>query len=214
MTYSYTYSNTSYANTVSISLSTGETAANVLAATLAAINGGTTGVKASGTVLGTYSQITLANVVTTGCEAYGAVLGTSSRITLPNATASRHRKRRRPERSTARFHGGRAGRGGLGNEHRSGASVSLGGFEVTVSRLSARLAIDPGVIVKLGGSNIETQIDAQMIAEGTASHPSCSPRWRTTATGRAGLSTPPATASPRTGWARRPTPRTGAIGAA
>ena len=39
------------------------------------------------------------------------------------------------------------------------------------TRPSARLAIDPGVVVKLGGARIETQIGAQFIAEGTAARP-------------------------------------------
>lgn len=39
------------------------------------------------------------------------------------------------------------------------------------SRPNARLAIDPGVIVKLGGARIETQIGAQLLAEGTAARP-------------------------------------------
>jgi hypothetical protein len=33
-----------------------------------------------------------------------------------------------------------------------------------ISRLAARLAIDPGVIVKLGGARIETQIGSQFIS--------------------------------------------------
>ncbi|MEZ6126187.1 MAG: pre-peptidase C-terminal domain-containing protein [Planctomycetaceae bacterium] len=37
-------------------------------------------------------------------------------------------------------------------------------------RLDARLSIDPGVVVKLEGSVIETQIGAQLIAEGEAGH--------------------------------------------
>ncbi|HTM52590.1 MAG TPA: hypothetical protein VL175_01100, partial [Pirellulales bacterium] len=39
------------------------------------------------------------------------------------------------------------------------------------TRQSARLAIDPGVIVKLGGARIETQMGAQFIAEGTTARP-------------------------------------------
>lgn len=39
------------------------------------------------------------------------------------------------------------------------------------TRPSARLAIDPGAIVKLGGARIETQIGAEFIAEGTAARP-------------------------------------------
>ena len=51
-----------------------------------------------------------------------------------------------------------------------------GGFFVDANgqlqdRQSARLAIDPGVIVKLSGARIETQIGAQFIAEGTAAEP-------------------------------------------
>ncbi len=40
-----------------------------------------------------------------------------------------------------------------------------------ISRLAARLAIDPGVIVKLGGARIETKIGSQFIAEGTTARP-------------------------------------------
>ncbi|MBN2216564.1 MAG: VCBS repeat-containing protein, partial [Pirellulales bacterium] len=36
------------------------------------------------------------------------------------------------------------------------------------ARLDARLAIDPGIIVKLDGSRIETEMSAQFLAEGTA----------------------------------------------
>jgi hypothetical protein len=39
------------------------------------------------------------------------------------------------------------------------------------ARLDARLAIDPGTIVKLDGARIETQIGTQLIAEGTAANP-------------------------------------------
>jgi hypothetical protein len=51
-----------------------------------------------------------------------------------------------------------------------------GGFFIDATgklqdRQSARLAIDPGVIVKLSGARIETQIGAQFIAEGTAAKP-------------------------------------------
>ena len=39
------------------------------------------------------------------------------------------------------------------------------------ARPNARLAIDPGVLVKIGGARIETQIGSQFIAEGTAAKP-------------------------------------------
>ncbi|MBI3840260.1 MAG: pre-peptidase C-terminal domain-containing protein, partial [Planctomycetia bacterium] len=53
---------------------------------------------------------------------------------------------------------------------------SPGGFFLDLNgqlhdRQSARLAIDPGVIVKLNSARIETQIGAQFIAEGTAAKP-------------------------------------------
>ncbi len=38
-------------------------------------------------------------------------------------------------------------------------------------RPNARLSIDPGVIVKMGGARIETEIGSQFIAEGTAANP-------------------------------------------
>jgi hypothetical protein len=51
-----------------------------------------------------------------------------------------------------------------------------GGYSVNASGLltarpSARLAIDPGVVVKMGGARIETKIGAQFIAEGTSERP-------------------------------------------
>lgn len=52
-----------------------------------------------------------------------------------------------------------------------GATISDDGMDHQVSRLAARLAIDPGVIVKLGGARIETQIGSQFIAEGTTARP-------------------------------------------
>ncbi len=39
------------------------------------------------------------------------------------------------------------------------------------SRPNARLAIDPGIVMKLGGARIETEIGAQFIAEGTVNRP-------------------------------------------
>jgi hypothetical protein len=39
------------------------------------------------------------------------------------------------------------------------------------ARLDARLAIDPGIVVKLDGARIETGMSAQLIAEGTAANP-------------------------------------------
>jgi hypothetical protein len=49
-----------------------------------------------------------------------------------------------------------------------GAIIDQTGFH---TRPAARLAIDPGVIVKIGGARIETQMGAQLIAEGTAARP-------------------------------------------
>lgn len=40
-----------------------------------------------------------------------------------------------------------------------------------IPRLAAQLAIDPGIVVKLGGARIETQPGAQFLAEGTAANP-------------------------------------------
>ncbi len=42
---------------------------------------------------------------------------------------------------------------------------------VLTARPNARLSIDPGVVIKLGGARIETEIGSQLIAEGTASNP-------------------------------------------
>ncbi|HYW77925.1 MAG TPA: FG-GAP-like repeat-containing protein, partial [Thermoguttaceae bacterium] len=39
------------------------------------------------------------------------------------------------------------------------------------ARLDARLAIDPGIVVKLGGTRIETEVGAQLIAEGIDGYP-------------------------------------------
>ena len=39
------------------------------------------------------------------------------------------------------------------------------------SRLNARLAIDPGIVTKLGGARIEVQSGAQLLTEGTAANP-------------------------------------------
>ncbi|NQT17281.1 MAG: hypothetical protein HQ582_31290, partial [Planctomycetes bacterium] len=47
-----------------------------------------------------------------------------------------------------------------------GATISAEGFATLETRLDARLQIDPGVIVKLGGARVETEIGAQFIAEG------------------------------------------------
>jgi hypothetical protein len=52
-----------------------------------------------------------------------------------------------------------------------GGALIDGDTGLQISRLAARLAIDPGVIVKLGGARIETQIGSQFIAEGTAARP-------------------------------------------
>ncbi len=49
-----------------------------------------------------------------------------------------------------------------------GFSTTSGGLQ---SRPSARLAIDPGIIFKLGGGRFETEIGAQLIAEGTIDQP-------------------------------------------
>jgi len=48
-----------------------------------------------------------------------------------------------------------------------GTGVDFRGFETT-GRLDARLSIDPGLIVKLGGGRIETALGAQFLAEGAA----------------------------------------------
>ncbi len=56
-------------------------------------------------------------------------------------------------------------------------SAALGGPEIDPqtglikARLDGRLAIDPGVVVKLGGARMESQIGAQLIAEGTLEKP-------------------------------------------
>ncbi|MCL4194079.1 MAG: hypothetical protein KJZ87_20245, partial [Thermoguttaceae bacterium] len=47
-----------------------------------------------------------------------------------------------------------------------GAEIRLDGFGTYVARTDARLQVDPGMIVKLQGSRIETEIGAQLIAEG------------------------------------------------
>ncbi len=54
----------------------------------------------------------------------------------------------------------------------SDPSAVISGLTVVVdARLHARLAIDPGVVVKLSGARIEAQIGAEFIAEGTANNP-------------------------------------------
>ena len=40
-----------------------------------------------------------------------------------------------------------------------------------VPRIDARLQIDPGIILKIDGARIETQLGGQLIAEGSAAHP-------------------------------------------
>ena len=47
-----------------------------------------------------------------------------------------------------------------------GPTVKIEGFATEEARLDARLNVDPGIIVKLDGSRIETEIGAQFIAEG------------------------------------------------
>ncbi|MBC7335889.1 MAG: hypothetical protein H5U01_06420, partial [Clostridia bacterium] len=47
-----------------------------------------------------------------------------------------------------------------------GAQLKVEGLGNREARLDARLMIDPGVIVKLQGSRIETEVGAQLIAEG------------------------------------------------
>src|SRR5690606_27649219 len=42
---------------------------------------------------------------------------------------------------------------------------------IPTARLSARLAIDPGTVLKMRGARIETEIGAQFIAEGTVDRP-------------------------------------------
>ena len=49
--------------------------------------------------------------------------------------------------------------------------VVIGGLISIQARIPARLVIDPGVVVKMLGSRIETQMGAELIAEGTASNP-------------------------------------------
>lgn len=49
-----------------------------------------------------------------------------------------------------------------------GGPLSVGG--TLRGRPSGRLAIDPGVVVKLGGSRIEAEVGAQLIAEGLPGH--------------------------------------------
>ena len=49
--------------------------------------------------------------------------------------------------------------------------ASIAGTRQITQRLTGRLAIDPGVIVKFNGSRIEAQIGATLIAEGTAVTP-------------------------------------------
>jgi hypothetical protein len=48
-----------------------------------------------------------------------------------------------------------------------GATVIFGGLSTVDARLHGRLMIDPGVVVKMDGARIETEIGAQFIAEGT-----------------------------------------------
>jgi len=50
-----------------------------------------------------------------------------------------------------------------------GGLLSVNG--VLQARQNARLMIDPGVVIKLGGARIETEIGAQLIAEGTKAKP-------------------------------------------
>ena len=47
-----------------------------------------------------------------------------------------------------------------------GPTLRAEGFGAPEARLDARLKVDPGLIVKLGGSRIETEMGAQLIAEG------------------------------------------------
>ena len=49
--------------------------------------------------------------------------------------------------------------------------VTLGGVTRSAVRAAARLAVDPGVVVKLGGARIEMCLGAQLIAEGTSINP-------------------------------------------
>ena len=50
-----------------------------------------------------------------------------------------------------------------------GGPIQING--VVTARPSARLLVDPGVIVKMSGSRIEARIGSQLIAEGTAANP-------------------------------------------
>ena len=47
----------------------------------------------------------------------------------------------------------------------------VGGLISIQARIPARLVIDPGVVVKMLGSRIETEMGDELIAEGTASNP-------------------------------------------
>ena len=51
------------------------------------------------------------------------------------------------------------------------ATVTFNGLSRIETRSNGRLAIDPGVIVKLEGSRIEAEIGSQFIAEGTPTNP-------------------------------------------
>jgi len=52
-----------------------------------------------------------------------------------------------------------------------GATYDGNHDDTLAARLDARLTIDPGAIVKLSGSRIETEVSAQLLAEGTRAYP-------------------------------------------
>ena len=76
------------------------------------------------------------------------------------------------------------------------STVLFDGLALTTTRLHGRLAIDPGVIVKLEGSRIETGPPPSLSPKERRPTRSSLRRWRTTPTGRAARS-PPATTSRR-----------------
>lgn len=53
----------------------------------------------------------------------------------------------------------------------AGPTIFLGGLINPQTRMNGRLAIDPGAVVKLNGGRIEAEMEAQLIAEGTAGFP-------------------------------------------
>ncbi|NUQ63595.1 MAG: hypothetical protein HUU20_14055, partial [Pirellulales bacterium] len=62
--------------------------------------------------------------------------------------------------------------------HVEGPTVSVEGFQGHEARQDARLRIDPGVIIKLDGARIETEMGAQLIAEGRAGSAEGAPGYK------------------------------------